>query len=207
MPSQLWGVTGSIGFRLPQGLSGYLLLLSYALLLAYVIYFLRRDFKKLTVRQWIVVAGLATLSLLVSQLFPLRVSRDPEIILTLFAAVPFLLAGAVLNPAAALLVGLSTGLGRGLGQTHYLFDLFHFAFAALLAAFLMQQNYIGKPYRWLRHPVASGALAHATLASLTLVATFVTASPGAGFLIALEEGLFAASSAFFSLCIQGALDT
>ncbi|MFQ5421311.1 MAG: hypothetical protein ACE5EY_13215, partial [Anaerolineae bacterium] len=70
--------------------------------------------------------------------------------------------GLMLPPPAVLLIGLAAGLGRALGQTHVLFDLFHLGLAGWLTAVCLQQAYQGRFYRWLRHPVWAGLAGFAT---------------------------------------------
>lgn len=205
MPSDLWGVTGTIDLALPDHVTGYLLLLLYSLTLAYILYRYRHGYQRFSLQQWIATAGLSLLSLLVSQLFPLLLSRNPEIVLTLFAAIPFLMAGAMLNPPAALLVGLATGLGFSLGQTHLLFDTFHFGFAAIIAASLMGQNYLGRLYHWLRHPAISGSIASFCMVVMSILSTFILAWSEGTHLTAMEQALFSAPSSFWPLFIEGAL--
>lgn len=188
---------------LPGRLSGFLLLLLYVLGLIYAGYHFRQDYRRLSVRQWLLTAGLALFSIVTSQLFPLFVFQDPEIVLTLFAAVPFLLAAAILNPAAAMIVGLFTGLGRSLGQTHTLFEIFHFAMAAAVASSLIQQRYMGRIYDWLRQPVISGLLVTTSVTLLQILATFVSADAGGSYVVALDHALFAASADFWTLLIAG----
>ncbi|MCA9971866.1 MAG: HAMP domain-containing protein, partial [Anaerolineales bacterium] len=135
---------------------------------------------------------------------PLAVARNPVTTLTLFTAVPFLLAGILFNPAVALIAGLFSGLGQALGQTHALFDLFHMAFAAWLAAAWMQQRFTGRLYAWLRQPILSGALATSLVALLIGLATFVDIDAAAGNLAALDLALSTANSNFWPLLIEGA---
>ncbi len=205
MPFELWGATGTYGLVVPDNLPGYLLLFVYSLLLAYFLYRFYLGFYRLSSRQWLVIIGLSFLSFFVSQLFPLFVSQNPEFTLTLFAAFPYLLAGAIFNPAVALITGLFSGLGRSLGQSHTLFDIYHFAFAAVLAAMLMRQNYLGRFFSLIRFPIISGALANASIVILKLLANLVSGSVGDGYIKTLDQSLYATSADFLSLFVEGAV--
>ena len=187
---ELWGTTGEVQLVWPTRPIGYLLLAFYLLLLVLIVYRQRADLRRLALRQWLLLLGLGLLAFVCSQLFPLdfppawqpptiTAVNAPEVKLFLLAAVPFLLGGALLNPVAALLVGLCSGLGRALGQTHQLFELFHFAFAALLAAYLMQQDYRGRFYAWLRQPFISGPVGLTGALALIGLAAFVGVNLGA----------------------------
>ncbi|MEJ2746501.1 MAG: cache domain-containing protein [Anaerolineae bacterium] len=214
MPIELWGATGTLGMAWPERLIGSLLLLLYGLFLIFALYHYRHTLRQMSARQWALTAVLALLSLLVSQLFPIRfafdsqlaplsVAQNPNTTLTLFAAAPFLLAGVILNPAAAIITGLFSGLGRALGQSHLPFDIFHFALAAWLAAVAMRQSYQGRFYLWLRQPVVAGPLALVSLIFWIGVATFAGTSATAHNLAALDLALSAARSNIGPLLIEG----
>lgn len=215
MPFELWGATGTLELVFPDRPLGYLLLLLYGLPLAYTIFHYREGFRRLTQRQWALTLGLWLASFLLSQLFPinfffdnqlapLSVAQNPVTTLTLFAAASFLLAGAILNPAVALVAGLFSGLGRALGQSHQIFDVFHLGFAAVLAAGWLQQNYAGHLYRWLRQPIVAGALSMVSVTFLVGLSTFATAPTGASNLAALDLALSTANANFLPLLIEGA---
>ncbi|HEX6385380.1 MAG TPA: hypothetical protein VF177_11970, partial [Anaerolineae bacterium] len=207
MPFELWGASETFGVVPPDRLSAYGLYLLYSLLLTYAVYRYRAGFRSMSTRQWGWTLGLALASFVTSQLFPIYLPfpATPGLAasLALFAAIPYLLAGAILNPAAAFVVGAAGGLGRALGQTHQLFDVFHFAFAALLAAVLMQQWYTGRLYAWLRQPAISGALANIAAAFLAGLAAFFSAEAGATAAAALDMAIATASATFWPLLLEG----
>lgn len=216
MPVELWGSTGTLGLVWPQRLIGTILLILYSLFFLAVFYYYRRPLRQMGRRQWALTAGLSLLSLFVSQLFPIRfafdsqlaplsVAQNPVTTLTLFAAAPFLLAGVILNPAAALIVGMFSGLGRAVGQSHYPFDIFNFALAAGLASIWMRQSYQGRFYYWLRQPVAAGALNSVGLVFWIGVATFAATDAAASNLAALDLALSTAQANIWPLLIEGAI--
>lgn len=207
---ELWGATEAPRLAWPARPLGFLLLLVYLLLFLYLLFYYRAHFSRLTRRQWLATAALALASLTVSQLFPLSLAADdqlaplgtaqnPTATLVVFGAVPYLLAGLTLNPAAALLVGFSSGLGRALWQTHHLHDPFHYAFVALLAALWMQQNYSGRLHQVLRQPLVSGVLSSLLTLPLVALATYAYAPAVYSYLNALDLALSTAGSQTLTL--------
>ena len=198
MPFELWGATDAPWVAMPERpLFGYGLLLAYVVILVILLYHQRARLTRMTRRQWGGVVLLSLISLTVSQLFPISLALDsqlpppsatqnPEVTLTLFGSVPFLLAGATLNPGAALIVGFVSGIGRAFWRTHQIYDPFYFALAALIATAWMQQNYRGRLYRWLRQPFVSGPLSLILTVPAVGLAAFAYAEVGAGNLVALD---------------------
>lgn len=205
MPFKLWGVIGIIDSALPAGLLGYFLLLLYGLALAIIIYRCRLDYRWLSSRQWAVIVGLSLLSMLLNQPFPVRESPNDLITLTPFSAVPFLVAGAMFSPAAAVVVGLFAGVGRLIGQDHTLFIVFHFAFVAALAATLMHQNFKGMVYDGLRHPVVSGTVATASLIVMNVFGGIAAAAGATDPINALDQSLLLAATGFWPMITEGVL--
>ncbi|MBE2197875.1 MAG: PAS domain-containing protein [Anaerolinea sp.] len=214
MPFELWGATGTYGLGLPGRPLGYALLLLYAAVLIYLFYRHQGELRQLSRQQWLWAGGLWFSAFLFSQLFPisfnfdrqlapLSVAQNPVTTLTLLTAVPFLLAGVILNPTVALIAGLCSGLGQAIGQTHQLFDIFHFGFAAWLAAVWMQQNYHDRIYHWLRQPIVSGAIATGLLTILVGFATFAGTGTTASNLALLDLSLSTANANFLPLVIEG----
>ena len=214
MQFELWGATTVPFLTLPERPVGFVLLALNVLLLALVTIRQRNDARRFASRTWLLVIALVLASLLVSQLFPVTISSEgqlpplsrpenPEATLLPFAFAPFLFAGVILNPLAAVIVGFFGGLSVSLWETHQIYDPFHFAFAALLAAWLMQQNYSGQLYRLLRSPVATGILAGLLIAPLVGIAAFAYADPAASNMAALDLALSTSGAFLLPLVIQG----
>lgn len=195
---------------LPARPLGYLLLAFYLIGFIYLLVRYRSHLAQMTRRQWLATVGLVLASLTIGQLFPFSLSADdqlaplgtaqnPTATLLLFGAVPYLLAGLSLNPAAALLVGFSSGLGRAMWQSHSLFDPFQVAFAGLLASLWLQQNYIGRLYHWLRQPLVSGAISSLLTLPLIALATYFYAPAAYSSLNALDLSLSTAGSSPLAL--------
>jgi len=73
--------------------------------------------------------------------------------LMFFSALPWLLAGGLLGPVGAALVGALAGLVRGLWDTHNLFAILQPVLLAVLFSLAARQNYRTLFYRLLRQPL------------------------------------------------------
>lgn len=215
MPFEAWGTSDKLYLTGPGRPFGYGLLLVYGLMFAYLLYRQRQDFRHWSSPEWSWAVALWAAAILCSQLFPISLSFDwqlaplsaaqnPVTRVTLLTAVPLLLAGVVLNPGAALIAGFASGLATSLAESHQLFDPFHFALAAWLAATWLQQNYSDRIYRWLRHPVVSGGLAFSLIALLVAPATYAAVSTSSSRLAALDLALSTTNSHVGLLFIEGA---
>lgn len=205
MAFDFWGASAAVGIAFPTTPSGYVLLLLYILLSGYIVSLCKADFTKLS-SQWKLTIGLAAASFILSQLFPIRFTLPNSIapiVLTSFAFIPLLLAGAAISPAGAMVVGFVGGLGYALGQSHTFFDPFHFAIAATAAAAMMQLPYNGRFYQTLRQPIAGGVIGGLIVAALTAVVAFVTANFDDSLLAALDLALYAFILNFWPLLIEG----
>lgn len=206
---QVWGADNLLGLALPERLLGYLLILLYSLSLFYLLYQLRSEFQKLSQKQWQITGGLVIAAFITSQLFPIPfpsrqfTPADLTPHITLLASAPFLLAGVVLGPLPALIVGAASGLGRSLGESHQFFDIFHFAFAAVLAAYWLQQNYAGRLYEWLRHPVVAGGISITSTIFLRVLANFASTPNTLNSMESLDVALASANFSFVTLLLEG----
>lgn len=215
MPIEFWGATGSYGISLPGHLPGNSLLLLYTIALIAALYRNRQQFRQLTRQQWGWALGLWAAAFVTSQLFPIRLASDaqlaplaaaqnPVTTLTLLTAVPIIFAAAILNPVTALITGLFGGLGHSLGQSHQLYDIFHYGLVGLLTGLWLRQNYEGWHYRWLRQPLVGGSLAMLALACLAGWSAFMATDPGsASMLAALDLALSTSAANGLPLLVEG----
>ena len=208
MPVSLWGVSREVLLNLPNRAVGYLLLLLCVGFFAYLAFYFRPNYRRFSRKQWLWTAALSLSGLFTSQLLPLHfqfasppVAELPASAAMLLGGIPLLLAGVVLGPAGALLVGAFTGLGTALGQTHQLFAVFWGAFTAVSIAFLLQQNYIGKIYHWLRQPWLAGLMSGLLLTILSGFGAFAAASVSG--LSALDQALVVATANFWPRLLEG----
>ncbi|MCI0396396.1 MAG: ATP-binding protein, partial [Chloroflexi bacterium] len=216
MPFELWGATTAPRLMLPERPLGYILLAAYSLVLLLAVYRYRLHIRHLSGRQWLLTLALSLGTLIFSQLLliplrsdnqlpPLGSAQNPLATLAPLGAVLFVLAGALLNPAAALFVGLSSGLGRALWQSHQILDPFQWGFAALLTASLLEQNYAGRLYRWLRQPALAGPVGTLFILPLVGLAAFAYADASAGPLAALDLAISTTQAHLLPLLVEGAL--
>jgi PAS domain S-box-containing protein len=207
MPVELWGASGSFAIGLPDRFPGYLLLLFYIGCFGFILYHHRLEWRQLSARQWRWTAVLLLLAFIASQFLPfpfsnnLPPSQPPIAFLTVLAWLPVLLAAAILPPAVAMLVGMAAGLGQAWGETHQLLTIFEVALTAVFAAIIMQQNYIGRAYRWLRQPMIAGGLSGIMLALLAGLRVWAT-GPLTG-LLALDHALVVAGASLWPRLIEG----
>ena len=208
MPSNLWGVNRELSLDLPSRAVGYLHLLFCAALFVYLAFYFRPNYRRYSQKQWLWTAALSLAGLFTSQLLPLHfpftsppLAELPDSAAMLLGVIPLLLAGVVVGPPGAMLVGLFTGLGTALGQTHQLFDLFWGTFTAVSIAFLLQQNYIGPVYHWLRQPWVAGLLSGLLLTIFSGFGSFAAADVSG--LSALDQALVVATANFWPRLLEG----
>lgn len=92
-------------------------------------------------------------------LTPLNLPVDPQDpVLMVFIAVPWMLAGGLLGPAAAAILGGFSGLLLGLWGTQNPFTPLVFALLAVFFSVAMQQRYRTPGFAWLRRPLVSAFL-------------------------------------------------
>jgi len=205
MPVELWGANNVGSFGLPGRLVGDLLLLGYIVITAYLLHRGRAQMRMLGGSGWSWLIGLSLAAYFASQFLPYPVGpQSPDgsaAYITLLSGVPILLAAAILPPTAALWVGASAGVGQMLGETHQLLTVFHYAFVAMFTAVLMQQNYMGQLYRWLRQPIVAGALGGVLLAVLAGVGAFAAGT--ASGMVALDVALVIAATSLWPRVLEG----
>src|SRR5215211_2776521 len=170
----------------PIPLAGWLVWLGLAGLLGFALFTWRNYHPGWNTRLWgilivlLIVTPITALSLGLE--FPtgsaLPVPGLPEeppgSTMMVFSAVPWTLAGGLLGPFAAAVLGMFSGLLRGLWDTHSLFTVFDFGLLAMMFAVANRQRYRTFIYRLLRQPLISAlslVLAHAALFVLNALFT------------------------------------
>jgi PAS domain S-box-containing protein len=103
-------------------------------------------------------------------------ARSPSLLV--LSALPWMLAGGFLGPLEAVVVGLATGLVRGLWDTHGLFSLLEPAVLALLFSLAVRQRYRTWFYAAVRQPVLVG-LGLAPVHALIFIYGALLSVPGA----------------------------
>ncbi|MCB0012954.1 MAG: HAMP domain-containing protein, partial [Anaerolineales bacterium] len=190
--------------RVPAGL---LLTAIYLLGLAFLAFKSRDQLADLR-QSWWQTALLALLGLFSSTLLPLAFTAGEnllplnsalsyESIITLFAFIPLLLAAALLNLPAALLVGLATGTGRMFWISHSLVDPFFLALTGAVLGWALRQRYDHVAYGLLRRPIVSAPLLALFAYPLLALNFFVYAPAASSWPAALDFALAAANRAFW----------
>ena len=151
----------------PQGLAGWLgWLLSLALIFA-LSWYLRKFTHKWSNKQtgllilFLVMAPLLNL-LIGVRLPPASQALPPPLIpqeplgaaIMIFSAIPWVLAGGMLGPVPAALVGFTSGLTRALWETHNPFTPVEIMLLALLFGAALHQRYRTRFFRIIQNPIA-----------------------------------------------------
>jgi len=182
MEFDLWGFSSAPFLRLPASPFGFALAFFCAAGVFGWLALTAGTFRRLTLRQWLILFFLLALAVFLGQTFILRVPANilppPGVPfepqrpgLALFVMLPLFLAGGWLGVGPALLVGLAAGLSRAVWETYSVITPFEYALLAGLAAWCLRQDYRDWPGRLLRQPVVTGFLLGA-LAWLLLVPSY-----------------------------------
>lgn len=213
MPTVYWGAIGSWHVDMPATTLTWVLLLIYCAIFVVLLIRDRIYWRHVSLRQLGALVFLSGLAFVLSHSFPTQVTSitaqilpsgiqgAPETTLALLSAAPYLFAGAMMGPTPALVVGFFTGLGRSFGLSHLLFDPFHFAFAAWLAAQFMQQNYQSRLWAWLRLPLVSGIISQ--LIIVVLSSLIVLASVHVTLDSALDTALSEVDLLLWAMLLEG----
>jgi PAS domain S-box-containing protein len=209
MPTELWGASGTLNLWFPRSTWGAVFLALSFLGSAIILWSSRSQIASEIKRRYRWLLFLSIVALIVSQLFPFRThtflptfsNAGPLGSFVPFALIPLLLAAATLPPGLALMVGLCTGFGTTLGQTHQITDIFIYGIVAWGAAQLIGQSIHGRAFRLLRHPLTVALLAAFLLALLHgLSFAAVTQLPPLAY---LDHFLLAFQTTLPLLLIQG----
>jgi PAS domain S-box-containing protein len=156
------------GLIWPSYLVGWLGLAAMLILVGWMARRWHEPVQALRERWWL---GLALLALapLLATFFGLRlpgevrpfpntpIELDPPALM-FFSALPWVIAGGLLGPLPAAVIGFASGTVLALYETHSPFTPLEIAILALLFSVAVRQNYRTLFYRLLRHPLGSGLL-------------------------------------------------
>jgi len=152
-------------FTLPPRTEGYLFLSLHLIILAFVLYRWREDFRRLGGRGIFLFLGLALAAALLSNACKFHPASEDAVLvparpdLPLLAGVPTLLAASLLGAGPATLVAFVGGMVRGLFESHLILRPFEIAVFGLLVGFLIRQDYAGRLFSTLRQPLVASLLA------------------------------------------------
>jgi PAS domain S-box-containing protein len=152
-------------FIFPLRTEGYLFLSLHLIILAFVLYRWRDDFRRLGGKGIFLLLGLVLAAALLSNAFKFHPANEDAVLvpakpdLPLLAGLPTLLAASLLGAGPATLVAFIGGMVRGLFESHLILRPFEMAVFGLLVGFLMRQDYAGRLFSILRQPIVASLLA------------------------------------------------
>lgn len=152
-------------FILPVRTEGYLFAILYIIILVFVFYHWRGDFRRLGGKGCLLLLGLILATVLLSNAFKLHPATDEAVLvptrpdLPLLGGLSTLLAASLLGAGPATLVALVGGAVRGLFESHLILRPFEIAIFGLLVGFLIRQSYAGRLFSILRQPIIASLLA------------------------------------------------
>jgi len=137
----------------------------YLIILTFVLYRWRDDFRRLGCKGIFLLLGLALAAALLSNAFKFHLTSEDAVLvparpdLPLLAGLPVLLAASLLGAGPATLVAFIGGMVRGLFESHLILRPFEIAVFGLLVGFLIRQDYAGRLFSILRQPIVASLLA------------------------------------------------
>jgi PAS domain S-box-containing protein len=189
----------------PSSVVGYAILALFAFGVLFLVIAMRGQFRSLGLRSWLIIAVFSLMAFLIGAIDQIPLSSiipgdaqfmpaGQSIPLTPLGLAIFILIGALVNPAAAFVVALAFGIGRGLWATHEIYDFFIPVFVATFVAAVMYQQYAGRLYSWLRKPAIAGFLGAFLQVFLVVLAMWATGSISFGGLLSFDRAMDAAFS-------------
>ncbi len=103
-------------------------------------------------------------------------AEPPGSAMMLFSAIPWTLAGGLLGPLAAAVIGAVSGLLRGIWDTYNLFTILELAFMGAWFSVNTRQRYRTPLYAWLRQPLVGALILIPGRALFYVIAAFFTLS-------------------------------
>ncbi len=139
-------------------------------------------------RAWGIFAALAILVVITNVLLPIRLPAGAALsmpgmpqeprrpALMLLSALPWLLAGGVLGPLSAAILGAFAGIFRFLWDTHSIFTPLELALLGTLFSAAVRQRYRTRTFRLLREPLAAALTLAVLYAPIYVIDSFLVAS-------------------------------
>lgn len=185
----------------PMPLGGWMVWLGLAGVLALALQNWRKYQTEWNTRSWVTLAALLVLTPFATLFFGLEFSigsalpvpglpdEPPGSTMMIFSAIPWTLAGGLLGPFAAAVLGMLSGVIRGIWDTHSLFTVVDLGLMAILFAVTNRQRYRTFVYRLLRQPLVSAVSLTLFHALLFLLSAFFTVSTTASVTERLDYAL------------------
>ena len=174
----------------PIPLAGWLVWIGLAGLLGLALYNWREYQTEWNGRAWGLFSMLFAATVLTALFVGLQLSTSalpvpglpeepPGSKLMLFSAVPWILAGGWLGPVAAALLGMCSGLLRGIWDTHNVFTVLDLGLMGALFALFVRQKYRTPLYRLLRQPLPAALSLILVHVIVFVFSAFFSVSPAA----------------------------
>ncbi|MCX6054940.1 MAG: ATP-binding protein [Chloroflexi bacterium] len=167
---------------LPFDLFGWL---GWFILAAVIIWGLRKNMQfQYSQRFWIYFSVLFILAFVFTLFFEIKlpvestlplpnINREYTIpLISLFSAIPWILAAGLLGFWPAVIIGFFTGLCSAIWNTHNIFTPLETAAMALLVSFALRQNYRSKLFSFLRRPMGAILIVIIVSTPIFLITTF-----------------------------------
>ena len=147
------------------------------------------NFQSMTWRRFLLFLGLTAAALISNNLLVPRHPRPylqaiPNVpaqpsapFAPLLTDFPIVLAGALLGPGPALVIGLVQGIGRTFMTVSVILDPFYVAFFGFVVGVLLQQDFGGRLFGVLRQPIVAVPAAVLVLLPLNIVPVFTHVAP------------------------------
>lgn len=173
-----WRVPTLAALLPPANSWGWLLWLALLGLALWLGWRSRPEFRVWTSRQWLVFGSLLAATILSLFVFVLRLPPGTSLGLPatsalalgaqafMLAALPWMLASALLGPTPGMLIAVFSGLGLALIETRNPFTPLEFALAAFIFAWALRQPYRTSFFVWLRRPWFAALILSALLLAL-----------------------------------------
>jgi PAS domain S-box-containing protein len=186
MEFRFWGHSFVPHFERPQRWEAYLVLAAYILIFLFMLVRRRKDFVDLRGRRLalfiaalLVTPVLNTLLLYVSLdsgplglLPPPFLAAEPILpTLPLLGMLPLAFAAAWLGIGPAMVIGLVAGIFRAGTTSYYLLEPFNLAFQSALMAYLLRQDFRGRPAWWVRQPLVALPVAAVCVSPIAFIST------------------------------------
>src|SRR5215211_1263179 len=178
----------NLAYLSPLSLAGWMAFLGFLGLLTVLLLSWRKYQPEWTGRSWGILTALIIATpiaaLFLGLAFPTGSAlpvpglpeESPGSTMMIFSALPWTLAGGLLGPFAAAIVGMLSGLIRGVWDTHSFFSVVDLGLMGAMFAVANRQRYRTFVYRFLRQPLVSALSLVFVHALLFVLSAFFTGS-------------------------------
>lgn len=203
---------------LPSQLTGWVSLVIFLLILVYFTFRMwQAENRSISRQEKIFILFLALLVPLTSLFLGVRLPTQESVLnssgnslgtstsVMLFSALPWILAGGMVHPVAAVILAVLSGLCTGFWETHTLLTPLEFALLSLIYCVMVRQHYRTWIYRLLRHPFFAAVLSGLLYIPIFLIGTSLANNGdlAAGLDVAIHTFSFTSISILGQMLIAG----